>query len=171
MHNSWILILGAAASLLAAPAIAECPGSAQTAQTVAERRSDIVATANQAGKFGTLLAALKAADLQETLQGSGPFTVFAPTDEAFAKLPPGTVEALLKDKQKLRSILTLHVVPGSLKAQSVVAGTALNSVQGQTLQARVVDGQATVNGAAILQTDLECSNGVIHVIDSVLLPR
>lgn len=174
MHSYWILTLGAAACLMAGPAAAQCPMSsteAPTTQTVAARRADILSTANQAGQFKTLLAALKAADLQQTLQGNGPFTVFAPTDAAFAKLPPGTVEALLKDKHKLRSILTFHVVPGILKADAVVSGAPLNTVQGQALQARVDGGQASVNGAAILKTDLECSNGVIHVIDSVLLPR
>ncbi|MFM7037283.1 MAG: fasciclin domain-containing protein [Planctomycetaceae bacterium] len=135
------------------------------------KAADIVDTAVGAGSFGTLVAAVKAAGLVETLKGEGPFTVFAPTDAAFAKLPKGTVESLLKpeNKDKLVAILTYHVVPGKLKAADVVAKKELKTVNGKTASI-TTDGGAKIAGATISATDIETSNGIIHVIDSVILP-
>lgn len=133
---------------------------------------DIVDTAVGAGSFKTLVAAVKAAGLVETLKSEGPFTVFAPTDEAFAKLPKGTVESLLKpeNKAKLQAILTYHVVAGKVMAADVVKIKGAVSVQGQQIDVMVKDGKVTVDGANVVKTDIACSNGVIHVIDSVILP-
>jgi uncharacterized surface protein with fasciclin (FAS1) repeats len=134
---------------------------------------DIVDTAVAPGSFKTLAAALQAAGLVDTLKGKGPFTVFAPTDEAFAKLPPGTVEDLLKseNKEKLVAILTYHVVPGSDLASQVVKMTSAKTVNGQSLAISVNDGTVMVDNAKVVKTDILCSNGVIHVIDSVVLPK
>lgn len=139
---------------------------------VACDKKDIVDTAVAAGSFKTLVAAVQAADLVETLKGKGPFTVFAPTDEAFAKLPAGTVEDLIKpeNKEKLVAILTYHVVPGKVLAKDVVKLTAAKTVQGQEVAIKVADGKVTVDNANVVKTDIECSNGVIHVIDSVIIP-
>ncbi len=133
---------------------------------------DIVDTAVAAGSFKTLAAALGAAGLVETLKGPGPFTVFAPTDDAFAKLPAGTVENLLKpeNKAKLVSILTYHVVAGKVMAADVVKLTEAKTVQGTTVDIKVVDGTVTVDGAKVVKTDIATSNGVIHVIDTVIMP-
>jgi uncharacterized surface protein with fasciclin (FAS1) repeats len=133
---------------------------------------DIVSIASGADNFKTLVAAVKAAGLVETLQGKGPFTVFAPTDEAFAKLPKGTVEDLLKpeNKQKLVSILTYHVVPGTVMAADVKTMEA-KTVQGQPVNLKVSDSGVTINDAKIVKTDLVANNGVIHVIDTVILPK
>jgi uncharacterized surface protein with fasciclin (FAS1) repeats len=133
---------------------------------------DIVDTAVKAGSFKTLVAAVKAAGLVETLKGDGPFTVFAPTDEAFAKLPDGTVESLLKpeNKDKLVAILTYHVVAGNVKAADVVKLKEAKTVQGQSVSIKVTDAGVKVDNAKVVKTDIECSNGVIHVIDSVILP-
>jgi uncharacterized surface protein with fasciclin (FAS1) repeats len=122
--------------------------------------------------FGTLVAAVKAADLVETLSGDGPFTVFAPTDEAFAKLPKGTLEDLLKpeNKEKLVAILTYHVVPSAVMAKDVVNLKKAKTAQGQNIRIKVADGKVKVNGANVVKTDVKCSNGVIHVIDKVILP-
>jgi len=130
----------------------------------------IVATAVAAGSFNTLAKALEAADLVKTLEGAGPFTVFAPTDEAFAKLPAGTIEALLQDKQKLAQVLTYHVVPGKVTASQVKPGN-IKTVQGQSLNVRAEGGAVTVDNARVIKTDVMASNGVIHVIDSVVLPQ
>lgn len=134
---------------------------------------DIVDTAVAAGSFKTLAAALKAADLIETLKGKGPFTVFAPTDEAFAKLPKGTVEELLKpeNKKKLAAVLTYHVVAGKVMAADVVKLTSAKTVQGSEVKIEVVDGKVMVDNAQVVKTDIACANGVIHVIDSVILPK
>ena len=132
-------------------------------------QKDIVDTAVAAGSFETLVAAVQAAGLVDTLKGDGPFTVFAPTDEAFAKLPAGTVEALLQDKEKLAAILTYHVVPGKKKAADVVAANSLGTVQGSDLSIDTTSG-VKVGEASVVQTDIHTSNGVIHVIDTVLLP-
>jgi uncharacterized surface protein with fasciclin (FAS1) repeats len=134
------------------------------------KSKDIVDTAIAAGSFNTLVAAVKAAGLVDTLKSPGPFTVFAPTDEAFAKLPAGTVEALLKDKEKLTAILTYHVVSGKLMASDVVSKSSLKTVQGQSLKVST-SGGPKVNNANIVKTDIEASNGVIHVIDTVVLPQ
>jgi len=133
---------------------------------------DIVAVAAGAGNFKTLVAAIQAAGLVETLQGKGPFTVFAPTDEAFAKLPAGTVESLLKpeNKAKLVSILTYHVVPGKVMAADVKTMKA-KTVNGQELSIKVEDGKVTVDNAKVVKTDVAAKNGVIHVIDTVVLPK
>ncbi|MGD8496849.1 MAG: fasciclin domain-containing protein [Gemmatimonadales bacterium] len=149
-------------------------GAAQAQQEMAAERPsmDIVETAVAAGQFNTLAAALKAGGLIETLQGEGPFTVFAPTDEAFAKLPAGTVEELLKpeNKDKLVAILTYHVVPGEYMAADVVGMDGATTVEGDDVSFSVTDEGAKVNDANIVKTDIAASNGVIHVIDSVILP-
>ena len=133
---------------------------------------DIVDTA-VAGSFKTLAKALQAADLVETLKGAGPFTVFAPTDEAFAKLPAGTLEALLKpeNKPKLQRVLTSHVVAGRVMATDVVKTSSVKAVSGDTLTIASRDGGVTVDGAKVVKTDIAATNGVIHVIDSVILPK
>lgn len=138
-----------------------------------EKPKDIVDTAVAAGSFKTLAAALKAADLVDTLKGKGPFTVFAPTDEAFAKLPKETLESLLKpeNKKKLVGILTYHVVPGKVYAKDVVKLTEAKTVQGSPVKIVVKDGKVTVDGANVVKTDIETSNGVIHVIDTVIIPK
>lgn len=135
-----------------------------------EKSADIVDTAVAAGSFETLVAAVKAAGLVDTLKGKGPFTVFAPNDAAFAKLPAGTVEGLLKDKEALTKILTYHVVAGKKEASDVVGSSSLTSLQGQSLEIKT-DGGVTVGGAKVLATDVAASNGVIHVIDTVLIPN
>ena len=132
---------------------------------------DIVDTAVGAGSFSTLVAAVKAADLVDTLKGEGPFTVFAPTDEAFAKLPKGTIEALLQDKEKLTAILTYHVVPGKVMAADVAKITSAKTANGQTLSINAQHGTVMVDNAKVVQADIQCSNGVIHVIDTVVLPK
>jgi uncharacterized surface protein with fasciclin (FAS1) repeats len=133
---------------------------------------NIVDTAVDAGKFKTLAAALGAAGLVDAVKGPGPFTVFAPTDEAFAKLPKGTVETLLKpeNKEKLKAILTYHVVPGKVMAKDVVGIKGAKSLNGQRIDVKVVDGKVMVGGAQVVATDVSCTNGVIHIIDSVILP-
>ncbi|MFO1001456.1 MAG: fasciclin domain-containing protein [Planctomycetaceae bacterium] len=147
-------------------------GHVLTSAAVKPQQKDVVDTAVSAGSFKTLVAAVKAAGLVETLKGEGPFTVFAPTDEAFAKLPAGTVESLLKpeNKGKLQAILTYHVVPGKVMAADVVKLSGAVTVQGQQVDIAVADGTVTVDKAKVLKTDIACSNGVIHVIDSVILP-
>lgn len=136
------------------------------------RAADIVDTAVSAGSFNTLAAALKAAGLVDALKGEGPFTVFAPTDEAFAKLPAGTVETLLKpeNKQQLISVLTYHVVSGDVKAAQVVNLKAAETLNGQRVDIKVSDGKVAIDSANVVKTDIQCDNGVIHVIDSVILP-
>ncbi len=133
---------------------------------------DIVDTAVGAGSFKTLVAAVTAAGLVDTLKSAGPFTVFAPTDEAFAKLPAGTVEALLKDIPKLTSILTYHVVAGKVMAADVVTmdGKSAKTVQGSDVKISTTGGVKLNGSSNVTATDIECTNGVIHVIDSVILP-
>jgi uncharacterized surface protein with fasciclin (FAS1) repeats len=137
-------------------------------------KKDIVDTAVAAGVFGTLAAAVGAAGLVDTLQSAGPFTVFAPTDAAFAKLPAGTVEELIKpeNKAKLAAILTYHVVSGKVMASTVVTmdGQKVKTVNGQEVSIKVGADGVTVDGAKVVTTDIECTNGVIHIIDSVILP-
>jgi uncharacterized surface protein with fasciclin (FAS1) repeats len=189
--SSFRLALAAALVLpMAASAAAdECPvAAAQKAQAKARAqghvktqvqmvafnadRKDIVETAVGAGSFKTLVAAVQAAGLVETLKGKGPFTVFAPTDEAFAKLPAGTVESLLKpeNKEKLVAVLTYHVVPGKVMAADVVKLTEAPTVQGSKAKVTVADGTVMIDNAKVVKTDIETSNGVIHVIDAVILP-
>ncbi len=135
-------------------------------------KKDIVDTAVSAGQFETLAAALGAADLVDTLKGDGPFTVFAPTDEAFAKLPEGTVESLLKpeNRDQLVAILTYHVVPGAVRAADVVKLDEAKTVNGQSVAIQVADNGVQIDNANVVATDIEASNGVIHVIDQVILP-
>ena len=134
---------------------------------------DIIGTAVEAGSFQTLAAALKAAELVEALQGDGPFTVFAPTDDAFAKLPAGTVEDLLKpeNRDKLAAVLTYHVVPGRVYAQDAVTAANASTLQGGNLKIAEVDGRLRINSANVVKANIDTTNGVIHVIDSVLLPQ
>lgn len=131
---------------------------------------NIVETAIEAGQFTTLVAAVKAAGLVETLSGKGPFTVFAPNDAAFAKLPKGTVEGLLKDKAKLTAVLTYHVVSGKVMAKDVMKMKSAKTLQGGSLTIDTSDG-VKVDGAKVIQADIEASNGVCHIIDSVLMPK
>jgi len=141
--------------------------------TSARADKDIVDTAVAAGSFKTLAAALKAADLVDTLKGTGPFTVFAPTDAAFAKLPAGTVESLLKpeNKAQLQRILSYHVVSGKVMAADVVKMTSAKAVSGDTLTITNKSGSVMVDNAHVAKTDIAASNGVIHVIDSVIMPK
>jgi uncharacterized surface protein with fasciclin (FAS1) repeats len=138
----------------------------------AQQSKDIVETAAGAGSFTTLAKALTAADLVSTLKGPGPFTVFAPTDAAFAKLPAGTLENLLKpeNKAKLRRVLTYHVVPGKVMAADVVKVSSAKAVSGDVLPIKVNGGAVSVDQANVVKTDIAASNGVIHVIDTVLVP-
>ena len=162
-HNvkvaGFALILSVLATAM--PAVA---GSAQ---------KDIVDTAVAAGSFKTLATALQAAGLADTLKGKGPFTVFSPTDEAFSKLPAGTVESLLKpeNKEKLKAILLYHVVSGDVTAAQVVKLSSAKTINGQDLKLTVNDGTVMVNDATVIKADVLASNGVIHVIDTVLLPK
>ena len=152
MRNKLIAI--AASTLIAASASAK----------------DIVDTAVSAGRFNTLATALQAAGLVDTLKGPGPFTVFAPTDEAFAKIPKADLDALLKDKAKLTAVLTYHVVPGKVMAKDVKPG-ALRSVEGSPITVAATNGKVMVDGATVTNTDISADNGVIHVIDSVIVPK
>lgn len=166
--KTWMA--GAFAAILTLPGIA----SAQRAtHTDKKPMKNIVQVAAEAGSFKTLIAAVKSAGLVETLQGPGPFTVFAPTDAAFAKLPAGTVDALLADKEKLTSILTYHVVSGKVMAADLVKsnGATPNTVNGLPLDIVVREGKVYVNGVNVVTADVQASNGVIHVIDAVVLPQ
>ena len=136
---------------------------------LAAQAKDIVETAVAAGSFKTLATALQAAGLVDTLKGKGPFTVFAPTDEAFAKIPKADLDALLKDKAKLTAVLTYHVVPGKVMAKDVKAGK-VKTVQGSDITLATTGG-VTVNNAKVVSADVGASNGVIHVIDTVLMPK
>ena len=165
----------AMAATIGSATAGECPLSKKTVKVrtvkLAEKK-DIVDTAVGAEAFTTLVAAVKAAGLVETLKGDGPFTVFAPTDEAFGKLPEGTVETLLKpeNKDKLVAVLTYHVVPGKVMAADVVKLKNAKTVQGGEVDIMVDGGKVKVDNANVVKTDIECSNGVIHVIDAVILP-
>jgi len=161
MNRFFRLSAGVASLILATAAFAASPAK------------DIVDTAASAGSFNTLVAAVKAAGLVDTLKGAGPFTVFAPTDEAFAKLPAGTVEDLLKpeNKAKLAAILTYHVVSGKVMAKDVVKLHSAKTVNGQEVNVKTEMGSVTVDNAKVVKTDILCTNGVIHVIDTVILPH
>ncbi len=138
------------------------------------KAKDVVDTAVAAGDFKTLASALKEAGLIDTLKGKGPFTVFAPTDEAFAKLAPKDLDALLKNQKKLKAVLTYHVVPGKVMAADVLKlknGAKVKTVEGRELTIGNKDGKVTVDSANVTRTDLEASNGVIHVIDTGLMPK
>ena len=160
-------------AVLAAGALAGPRALAADTAPALAAPADIVDTAVAAGSFKTLAAALKAAGLVDTLKGPGPFTVFAPTDEAFAKLPPGTVDNLLKpeNKDQLVKILTYHVVPGKVMAADVVKLQSAKTVQGGALTIKVSDGKVWVDNAQVTKTDIVASNGVIHVIDAVVMPK
>ena len=136
-------------------------------------KKDIVDTAIGAGSFNTLVAAVKAADLVDTLKGEGPFTVFAPTDEAFSKLPPGTLEELLKpeNKEKLQAILTYHVVPGKVMANDVISLDTAETANGGEVTINASGGDVMIDNAKVVKTDILASNGVIHVIDTVIIPN
>jgi uncharacterized surface protein with fasciclin (FAS1) repeats len=155
----------AAAAVLAAAALATAADKAA--------RKDIVDTAVSAGNFKTLVAAVQAAGLVDALKGPGPLTVFAPTDEAFAKLPPGTVEELLKpeNKTRLQGILKYHVVAGNYKAAEVVKMHSAPTLQGEAVTIQAAGGGVTIDNAKVVKADILTSNGVIHVIDSVILPK
>lgn len=161
--------------LVANPGLmADCGAShSKTASTakMASTKMDIVETAVSAENFSTLVTAVKAAGLVEALKGEGPFTVFAPTDEAFAKLPEGAIEALLNDKEKLAAVLTYHVVPGKVMASDVVKVDKAQTLNGQDVKVKVDKNMVMVDNANVVATDILCSNGVIHVIDEVILPE
>ena len=159
------MMFSAALMLLAAPALAQAPQS--------ESKKTIVETAVSAGKFNTLVAAAKAAGLVEALSAKGPLTVFAPTDEAFEKLPKGTVESLLRpeNKEKLAAILKYHVVSGSYPAAKVLQNDSLKTLQGSELTIKQTGQGVMVNQAKVVATDVMASNGVIHIIDAVMLPK
>ncbi len=165
--KNWQLMV---AVLIMGLAFAVAPMEGAGSHSDAVLQKDIVDTAVGAGNFTTLVKAVQAAGLVDVLKSEGPFTVFAPTDEAFAKLPAGALESLLQDKAKLTAILTYHVVPGRLMASDVVGKPEFSTVQGQNLRVTVGDG-VMVDQATIVKTDIGCSNGVIHVIDSVLIPQ
>jgi uncharacterized surface protein with fasciclin (FAS1) repeats len=179
----WIPVVAIVAAF-ASPVLAGCGSDhskhsghmqkeATQAMAADKKAIDIVGTAVAAGSFETLVAAVKAAGLVETLQGEGPFTVFAPTDEAFAKLPKGAVEDLLKpeNKSKLQAVLTYHVVAGKVMSPDVVKLESAKTVQGQEVSIKVEDGKVMVDEALVTTADIEASNGVIHVIDTVILPE
>lgn len=133
--------------------------------------ADIVDTAVSAGSFKTLVKAVQAAGLVDTLKGPGPFTVFAPTDEAFAKLPAGTLESLLANPEQLKQVLTYHVVAGKVMAADVVNLKEAKTVQGSAAKIKVSGGNVMIDNAKVVKTDIACDNGVIHVIDTVILPK
>jgi uncharacterized surface protein with fasciclin (FAS1) repeats len=173
LKHSMIALM--AAGILAGPAWADtCSADKYTTSTTSTSSNPgtIVAVASEAGSFKTLVAAVKAAGLVDVLQGEGPFTVFAPTDEAFAKLPAGTVENLLKteNREQLKAILTYHVLPGKVMAADVKPMQA-KTVNGQKVNIQVVDNKVKVDNATVVKTDVMASNGVIHVIDTVILPK
>ena len=176
MLNSRVFTIAAiaAAPLFALPALAGNYGStsmAEPAQTSAAMSVDVVDTAIAADDFNTLVAAVQAAGLVDTLKGDGPFTVFAPTDEAFTALPEGTLDALLADPEALANVLTYHVVPGKVMAADIGGKiTTVATVQGADVTVDATGEAPTINGATIVATDVEASNGVIHVIDAVILP-
>jgi uncharacterized surface protein with fasciclin (FAS1) repeats len=167
-----LLLTGAV--LMSFVSFAQAKKADVAAPAAAPAQKDIVDTAVAAGSFKTLATALTEAGLIETLKGKGPFTVFAPTDEAFAKVPKKDLEALLKDKKKLAAVLTYHVVAGKVMAADVVKmkdGSKVKTVEGHEFTLGLKDGKVMVDGANVTKTDIETSNGVIHVIDSVIMPK
>lgn len=162
--------VSAVLAAVAAFSLAAVPGTSASPDKSGQK--DIVETAVAAGSFKTLAAALQAAGLVDALKGPGPFTVFAPTDEAFAKLPAGTVETLLKpeNKEKLKAVLTYHVVAGKVMAADVTKLSSARTLQGQSLSIHTKGG-VKVDNASVVKADIVCSNGVIHVIDAVILPK
>ena len=171
----YFLALIISFGLIASSASAHCGACATDKDhashtSIKNETSSILETANKAGSFKTLIAAVKAAGLTDALSGEGPFTVFAPTDEAFAALPEGTVESLLKDKEKLTSILTYHVLEGAVKAETVVGLDKAMTLNGQNVSVKIDKKKVMLDNAEVVTTDIICSNGVIHVIDKVLIP-
>lgn len=174
-----ILVCGAMAACANSKNVQETTQTAENTTTeaattetpaVTETQISLVDTAMKNGNFNTLLTALKAAELDQTLNGNGPYTIFAPTDEAFAKLPADQLTALLADKEKLKAVLTHHVVNGSMTAADVTNMNAANTLNGTTLNIDTNNG-VTVNGAKIITTDIAAKNGMIHSIDTVLMPE
>jgi uncharacterized surface protein with fasciclin (FAS1) repeats len=163
----------AAATAVALAAIGPASASARTEASAvpASAKKDIVDTAVAAGSFDTLAALLKQAGLVKTLKGKGPYTVFAPTDKAFSKVPKATLDALAKDKAMLRSVLLYHVAKGKLTASKVVKRSSVKTLNGKRVRVRVRDGKVFVGGARVTTPDVAASNGVIHVINKVLIPR
>lgn len=157
-----VVVFGAGTSLVAL--------AADHREKTETAKHDVVDTAASVEDFSTLVTAVKAADLVGALKEEGPFTVFAPTNEAFAKIPQAQLEALLKDKAALTQVLTYHVVPGKVMAADVVKLSQADTLQGEPVKIVVQDGKVMVNGAEVIKTDVECTNGVIHVIDTVLMP-
>jgi uncharacterized surface protein with fasciclin (FAS1) repeats len=169
--------------VMAPPVVAHCGGCssdtgahARQSEPAAKEEKvmihkNIVETAMAVGEFNTLVSAVKSAGLVETLSGAGPFTVFAPTDSAFAKLPESAIDALLKDKAKLTSVLTYHVVPGTLTSSDVAGPTSAETVNGQAVKISTTGQEVLIDSANVVAADIMCSNGVIHVIDEVLLPN
>lgn len=166
-----LALAGSAALALAIPATADARTDASAGQAAAAASKNIVETAVAAGRFNTLASLLTTAELAGTLQGKGPFTVFAPTDAAFKKVPKKTLDGLAKDKKKLRAVLLLHVAKGRLPASSVVKRSSVKTLNGQSVRVRVSGGKVFVGAARVTSPDVKASNGVIHVIDKVLLPR
>ena len=167
-----IMLIAAAAAWITGTAAAQA-GSGSCSGDVKASKQDIVDTAVEAGSFNTLVAAVKAAGLVDVLKGEGPYTVFAPTDAAFAQLPEGTLESLLlpENKEKLQAILTYHVVAGSVDAAAVTKLTSAKTVQGDKVTVSVKDGSVMIDEAKVVKADVEASNGIIHVIDRVILPK
>jgi len=175
MKRMLLVPLAAMALVLAACSTAASPTptptEAPTPAPTPAAMGDIVDTATEAGSFKTLLTAATAAGLVDTLKGEGPFTVFAPTDEAFAALPAGTLDGLLADKELLKKVLLYHVVPGAVTSDQVVNLTEATSVEGSPIKIAVVDGKVVLNDSAkVVTADVMAKNGVIHVIDAVILP-
>ena len=171
MKRTLLLSFAALAIVVAACGSAASPTPAPATPAPSAAAGDIVETATAAGSFKTLLTAATAAGLVDTLKGAGPFTVFAPTDEAFAALPAGTLDSLLADKEALKKVLLYHVVSGKVTSDQVVKLTSADSVEGSPIAISVKDGKVYLNDSAMVVTaDIETSNGVIHVIDKVILP-
>ncbi len=167
------VVLAACALAFSGAAFAGHCGGDHSHKAEKTAAKDVVDTAVSAGQFSTLAAALEAAGLVDTLKGDGPFTVFAPTDEAFAALPEGTVETLLKpeNRDQLIAVLTYHVVPGKVRSDEVVKLNEATTVNGQNVSIKTSYGKVKIDGAAVVAADIEASNGVIHVIDKVILPK
>jgi uncharacterized surface protein with fasciclin (FAS1) repeats len=163
VHSIMKKLMAALVTSFALTTFAVAPAAAQ--------QKDIVDTAIAAGSFTTLVKLVQQAGLVETLKGPGPFTVFAPTDEAFSKVPKETLAALGADKEKLRAVLTYHVVPGKVMAADVVKVNEAKTVQGQSVKVRTSGGSVKIDEANVVKTDIQASNGVIHVIDSVIIPN
>jgi len=163
-------IRAAALAVAVAAVLAALAGSAQPTSAAPAKQANIVQTAVAAGQFKTLAKLLKAAGLAGTLQGKGPFTVFAPTDAAFAKVPKSTLNALAKNKAKLRAVLLFHVVKGRYPSTRVVKSTSLRTLNGQSVRVRMMGSSVYVGSARVTKTDVKASNGVIHVLNSVLIP-